>query len=65
MSYLIRAAKIRAWLEGRDYVLPEDIQAEFAVCTQHRLFINPVYGYRKEQLVPQLVEAILQHVAAP
>jgi len=65
MSYLIRAAKIRAWLEGRDYVLPEDIQAVFAVCTQHRLFINPVYGYRKEQLVPQLAAAILQQVAAP
>lgn len=65
MSYLIRAAKTRAWLEARDYMLPEDIQAVFAVCTQHRLFINPVYGYRKELLVPQLTAAILQHVAAP
>jgi MoxR-like ATPase len=65
MSYLIRAAKTRAWLEVRDYALPEDIQAVFEVCTRHRLFINPVYGYRKEQLVPQLAAAILQHVAAP
>jgi MoxR-like ATPase len=65
MSYLIRAAKTRAWLESREYVLPEDVQAVFEVCTAHRLFINPVYGYRKEQLVPELTAAILQHVAAP
>lgn len=65
MSYLIRAAKTRAWLEAREYVLPEDVQAVFAVCTAHRLFVNPLYAYRKDELVPQLTEAILRQVAAP
>ncbi|MGR9088216.1 MAG: AAA family ATPase [Gammaproteobacteria bacterium] len=65
MSYLIRASKTRAWLEGREFVLPEDVQSVFAVCLTHRLFVNPVYAYRKEQLVPELLDAILHQVAAP
>jgi len=65
MSYLIRAAKTRAWLQGRDHVLPEDIQALFPVCMTHRLFLNPMYAYRKEQLLPELINAILRQVAAP
>lgn len=65
MSYLIRAAKTRAWLQGRDHVLPEDIQALFPVCMTHRLFLHPIYAYRKEQLLPELIDAILRQVAAP
>ncbi|MCX7099737.1 MAG: MoxR family ATPase [Methylococcales bacterium] len=65
MSYLIRAAKVSAWLAQRDYLLPEDIQAVFAVCMSHRLFLNPMYAYRKDQLLPELMNGILQQVAAP
>jgi len=65
MSYLLRAAKTRAWLEGRGHVLPEDCQAVFAVCMTHRLFVNPMYAYRKEQLLPELIKGILNQVAAP
>ena len=65
MSYLIRAAKTRAWLENRNHVLPEDLQAVFPVCMTHRLFLNPMYAYRKEQLLPELIKGILDQVAAP
>ncbi len=65
MSYWIRAAKVRAWLENRDHVLPEDMQATFAHCIEHRLFLNPMYAYRKEQLIPDLLAGILKQVAAP
>ena len=65
MSYLIRAAKTRAWLERRSHVLPEDLQAIFSVCMSHRLFLNPMYAYRKEQLMPELIQGILNQVAAP
>ncbi|WP_448565295.1 AAA family ATPase [Thalassotalea ganghwensis] len=34
---LLSAAKAFAYIEGRDYVLPEDIQAVFIACCQHRL----------------------------
>lgn len=65
MSYLIRCAKTCAWLEGREYVLPEDLQRVFCSCMAHRLFLNPMYAYRKEQLLPELVTSILNQVAAP
>ncbi|NOT12819.1 MAG: MoxR family ATPase [Methylococcaceae bacterium] len=65
MSYLIRCAKTCAWLEGREHVLPEDLQRIFYSCTAHRLFLNPMYAYRKEQLLPELVTSILNQVAAP
>jgi MoxR-like ATPase len=31
----------------------------------HRIFLNPIYGYRKEQLIPELVNEILGKIAAP
>src|SRR5690606_7907539 len=34
---LLRVARARALLEGRDFVLPEDIQALFAEVAAHRL----------------------------
>jgi MoxR-like ATPase len=60
MSYFIRAAKVRAWLEGRDMLLPEDMQAVFQATMAHRIFLNPIYGYRREELMPEL-----GNIAAP
>lgn len=34
---LVRAAKAWAWLEGRDYVIPEDVAAVFLPVAEHRL----------------------------
>ncbi len=65
MAYLIRAARVHAWLQGRDSVIPEDVQAVFAPAIAHRIFLKPVYEYRRGELVPQLVERILHSVAAP
>jgi MoxR-like ATPase len=65
MSYFIRAAKVRAWLEGRAMLLPEDMQAVFQVTMGHRIFLNPNYGYRREELMPELVKGILGNIAAP
>lgn len=65
MSYFIRAAKVRAWLENRSMLLPEDMQAVFQVTMAHRIFLNPMYGYRREELMPALIEGILNGIAAP
>lgn len=65
MSYFIRAAKVRAWLENRTMLLPEDMQAVFQVTMAHRIFLNPIYGYRKEELMPGLIKGILEGIAAP
>ncbi|WP_198245667.1 AAA family ATPase [methane-oxidizing endosymbiont of Gigantopelta aegis] len=65
MSFLIRAAKVNAWLENRETLLPEDLQAVFRVTMAHRIFLNPIYSYRQEQLLPELISGIVESVAAP
>jgi len=65
MSYFIRAAKVRAWLENRTVLLPEDLQAVYQVTMAHRIFLNPMYAYRKDELMPALISGILNWIAAP
>ena len=65
MSQLMRAARVRAWLAGRDHVHPEDVQAVLPHALRHRLFFKPVYEYRREELAPLLIERILDTVSAP
>jgi MoxR-like ATPase len=38
---LLQAAKAMAFIDNRDYVLPDDVQAVFYVVCQHRLEIQP------------------------
>lgn len=38
---LLRASKAQAALEGRDYVLPEDVQAVFFPALRHRVLLDP------------------------
>lgn len=65
MAYFIRAAKVHAWLHGRNALFPEDLQAVYGVTMAHRIFLSPLYAYRKEELMPQLIFAILERIAAP
>lgn len=65
MAFFIRAAKVNAWLNGREMLLPDDVQAVYHVTMAHRIFLSPLYAYRKEELMPQLISAILNNVAAP
>jgi MoxR-like ATPase len=65
MSYLIRAARVHAWLQGRDRVIPEDIQGVFYPAMAHRVFLKPAYEYRRGELVPGLMNKILHSIAAP
>ena len=37
---LSRMARARAFLEGRDYVIPEDVQAVFADTCAHRVLLS-------------------------
>ena len=65
MSMLLRAARVTAWLEGRDYVTPEDVQAVFDVVIAHRLCLQPVYEMRRQEISGPLISGILAGVAAP
>jgi MoxR-like ATPase len=65
MSYLVRAAKVTAWLGRRDHLCPEDIQEMFPAVMSHRIFLRPVYEYRRAEIIPVLIDRLLRSVAAP
>ncbi|MGY6217290.1 AAA family ATPase [Methylolobus aquaticus] len=65
MSLLVRAARVHAWLQAREAVLPEDVQAVFHPVIAHRLVLDPVYEFHRSELVPELICKILNAVAAP
>ncbi len=56
---LANAARARAALEGRDYVLPDDVKALAVSTLRHRLLLSPaaeIEGKQVEALVAGLVE---------
>ena len=65
MSLLLRAARVTAWLDGRDHVTPEDLQSVFVETIAHRLCYQPVYEMRRHEISGRLMSAILASVAAP
>lgn len=56
---LAGAARARAAIEGRDYVLPDDVKALATAVLRHRLLLSPlaeIEGKQIESLVSELVE---------
>lgn len=62
---LVRAARVAAWLNGRDSVAPEDIHEVFRVTVGHRVFLRPVYELRRADLIGEFLDQVLERVAAP
>jgi len=62
---LVRAARVVAWLAGRDHVVPDDIAALFPAVMGHRLFFSPLYEMRRPQIAAALTAQLLQHVPTP
>ncbi len=61
---LDRASRARAWLQGRDHVLPEDVQAVAPNCLRHRI----IPGYEASaagKSSSDLLDALLKLVAVP
>jgi MoxR-like ATPase len=65
VSYLVRAARVHAWLAGRRMVVPEDVRAVFPETMKHRIFIDPIYESRSEPLIEELRRQVFERVAAP
>lgn len=60
---LMRCCRALAWMEGRDYVIPDDVKA-LAVCVlAHRLVLSQGRGRQEESV--RLMEDILKDVAVP
>ena len=61
---LDRCARAHAWLEGRDYVAPEDIQSMAFDVLRHRVLLN--YEAEAEGVTPdRFVEELIAHIAVP
>ncbi|TSA48693.1 MAG: MoxR family ATPase [Nitrosomonadales bacterium] len=65
MSMMLRAARVNAWLNGREAVLPEDIHAVFHETVAHRLVFSPVYEMRRTEIARELLSGIVRAIAAP
>lgn len=55
---LLRAAKANAWVQGRDYVSPDDIQAMFVPTMAHRLHAVARAGRGTVEQVHALLQAV-------
>ncbi|MFK8028698.1 MAG: AAA family ATPase [Gammaproteobacteria bacterium] len=61
---LDRCARARAWLDGRDFVSPEDVQAMAPDVLRHRIILN--FEAEAEGITPDdMIQAILQRVGVP
>ena len=65
MGMLMRAAKVAAWIHGRDALVPEDIHAVLYETIAHRIFFHPVYELHRSELVAALMEQIINNVVSP
>jgi MoxR-like ATPase len=60
----LQASKANAWLNGRDYVTPDDIKATAAPLLRHRLILRPEAQLDSVQ-IDGVIGALLSQVAVP
>jgi len=60
-----RAGRVVAWMKGRDYVLPEDIQEIFLDFCGHRFFLERFATRRRSGIAREIIKAILRKVPSP
>lgn len=65
MMNLTRAARVLAWLAGRDHLVPDDIRSVVPAVLGHRIFFTPVYELRRAQIADALIAQILDKVPTP
>ncbi len=61
---LDRCSKAKAWLEGRDFVIPEDIHSVLHDCLRHRIILS--FEAEAEGVTPDsFIDVIANRVAVP
>lgn len=63
-ALLARAARARAVLDGRDYVLPDDIKALYPPCMRHRVLLSPAAEIEGES-VDLVLQRLLERIEIP
>lgn len=59
----LRAVKTYAYLQGRDYVIPDDVKKLAVPVLAHRVMLS--YGYQKTEENQKFIEDILEQVKVP
>jgi len=62
---LVRAARVAAWLAGREHVTPDDVREMVPATLGHRVFFTPVYELRRAAIADALIAQILEKVPTP
>ncbi|UTD30206.1 MoxR family ATPase [Bradyrhizobium sp. WD16] len=65
LASLVRAARVRAWLEGRDHLVPDDIRDVFIEVMAHRIFVDPIHAMRGDEAVRRLCHAVFDATPVP
>ncbi len=58
---LIRAARVWALLEGRDFVIPDDLKQVALPCLRHRLSLSPeleIEGRRADEILLEVLDSV-------
>lgn len=67
VSALVKMARANAVLEGRNYVIPEDVQSVYLDVCKHRLVLKPqaqIEGINAEELLGEILKKIKPETAA-
>jgi MoxR-like ATPase len=63
-AMLATAARARAALQGRDYVIPDDVKALALPALRHRVILSPSAEIEGRQ-VDQIIQGLIERVEAP
>jgi MoxR-like ATPase len=55
---IVNTAKTNAYMEGRDFIIPEDIKKLYKYVIPHRVIFKPEYESQKEEIIKTIVESI-------
>jgi MoxR-like ATPase len=55
---IVSTSKTNAYMEGRDFVIPEDIKKLYKYVIPHRVVFKPEYESQKEEIIKTIVESI-------
>lgn len=62
---LAQAGRVVAWMKGRSYVVPQDIQEVFLDICTHRFFLTRLSTRRRLDLAREVLGKIVEQVPAP
>jgi MoxR-like ATPase len=65
LAALVRASRVRAWLEGRDYVAPDDVRDVFMEVMAHRIFVDPIHALQGDEPVKRFCRAVFDATPVP